>query len=119
MLSGTVLTKVQENRLRLTAEEQKGKKTNIAASVKRDSSRGRTEIDIRGMTVLEAEEEVSRFIDGAVVSNLETVYVIHGKGTGALRKGVHEMLRSNPSVKSFRLGTFGEGEDGVTVVSLA
>ena len=119
VLSGTILTKVQENRLRLTAEEQKGKKTNITASVKRDSSRGRTEIDIRGMTVLEAEEEVSRFIDGAVVSNLETVYVIHGKGTGALRKGVHEMLRSNPSVKSFRLGTFGEGEDGVTVVSLA
>ena len=61
---------------------------------------------------------VSQYIDGAVMAKLNVVTIIHGKGTGALRKAVHEMLRRNKAVKSFRLGHYGEGEAGVTVVEL-
>lgn len=117
VLSGNILTKVAESRLRLTEQPKKEKKV-MSASIKRDSGKGKMELDIRGMTVLEAEAEVDRFIDSAVAGNLNVVSIIHGKGTGALRKGVHEMLRSNPSVRTFRLGTFGEGEDGVTLVEI-
>jgi DNA mismatch repair protein MutS2 len=70
------------------------------------------------METLEAESVVENFIDAAVMGKLETVTIIHGKGTGALRKKVHELLRRNPQVKSFRLGVYGEGEDGVTVATL-
>jgi len=76
------------------------------------------ELDIRGMESLEAESVVESYIDSAVMARLETVTVIHGKGTGALRKAVHALLKRNKSVKSFRLGAFGEGEAGVTVVEL-
>ena len=76
------------------------------------------ELDIRGMETLEAESVVANYIDSAVVARLETVTIIHGKGTGALRKAVHALLKRNKSVKSFRLGVFGEGEAGVTVVEL-
>jgi DNA mismatch repair protein MutS2 len=76
------------------------------------------ELDIRGMETLEAESVVENFIDAAVMGKLENVTIIHGKGTGALRKKVHELLRRNPQVKSFRLGVYGEGEDGVTVATL-
>ena len=65
-----------------------------------------------------AEPVVERFIDSAVMGTLNSVTIIHGKGTGALRKAVHQMLRKNPAVKSFRLGVYGEGEAGVTVVEL-
>lgn len=76
------------------------------------------ELDIRGMESLEAESVVESYIDSAVMARLETVTIIHGKGTGALRKAVHALLKRNKSVKSFRLGAFGEGEAGVTVVEL-
>ena len=61
---------------------------------------------------------MENYIDAAVMAHLETVTIIHGKGTGALRKAVHALLKRNKSVKSFRLGAFGEGEAGVTVVEL-
>ncbi len=76
------------------------------------------EIDLRGMTSEEAVAAVELFIDSASMSNLETVRIIHGKGTGALRSAIQSSLRKNKLVKSFRLGVYGEGEDGVTVVSL-
>lgn len=76
------------------------------------------ELDIRGMETLEAEGVVENFIDAAVMGRLETVTIIHGKGTGALRAKVQELLRHNRAVKSFRLGVYGEGEAGVTVVTL-
>ena len=77
-----------------------------------------SELDIRGMETLEAEGVVEQFIDSAVMGRLETVTIIHGKGTGALRKMVHQVLRRNKAVKNYRLGVYGEGEAGVTVVTL-
>ena len=76
------------------------------------------ELDIRGMETLEAESVMETFLSSAVMGHLETVTIIHGKGTGALRKAVHDILRRNKNVKSFRLGVYGEGENGVTVVTL-
>ena len=81
-------------------------------------SRASSELDIRGYETLEAESVVENYIDSAVMAKLGTVTIIHGKGTGALRKAVHEMLKRNKAVKSFRLGRYGEGEAGVTVVEL-
>lgn len=76
------------------------------------------EVDIRGMASDEAILELDRYIDNAIVSGLETIRIIHGKGTGVLRKSVQAHLRSHKAVKSFRLGTFGEGENGVTIAEL-
>ncbi len=76
------------------------------------------EIDIRGMETLEAVPVVERYIDDAYLGRLESVRIIHGKGTGALRQTVHETLRRHKRVKGFRLGRYGEGETGVTVVEL-
>ena len=80
--------------------------------------RASSELDIRGYETLEAESVVENYLDAAVMAKLETVTIIHGKGTGALRKAVHEILRRSKAVKSFRLGRYGEGEAGVTVVEL-
>ena len=76
------------------------------------------ELDIRGMETLEAESVVETFLSAAVMDRMETVTIIHGKGTGALRKAVHDILRRNKSVKTFRLGMYGEGENGVTIVTM-
>ena len=76
------------------------------------------ELDIRGMMTDEAIPVVEQFLDGARMAKLETVTIIHGKGTGALRKAVQTYLRSSPYVKSFRAGRYGEGEMGVTIVEI-
>ncbi len=76
------------------------------------------EIDLRGMMTDEAIPVMERYLDSALMAKLETVTIIHGKGTGALRAAVQQNLKTNKTVKSFRLGRFGEGETGVTVVEL-
>ena len=76
------------------------------------------EIHLRGMTVEEAKEELDRFLDRAVVAGLQQVYVIHGKGSGVLRKMLTEYLRNHPEVESLRLGNWNEGGAGVTIVKL-
>ena len=76
------------------------------------------ECDVRGMNVEEAILAIDMFLDGATLNRLNEVNIIHGKGTGVLRAGVHKHLRAHPSVAEFRLGRYGEGEDGVTVVTL-
>ena len=81
-------------------------------------TRAASELDIRGLETLEAESVVENYLDAAVMAKLNTVTIIHGKGTGALRKAVHDYLRRSRRVKSFRLGRYGEGESGVTVVEL-
>lgn len=78
----------------------------------------RNEIDVRGMTVEEAILDIDKFLDDAALAGLTEVSVIHGKGTGALRAGVQDYLRRNKHAKSFRLGRYGEGETGVTIVEL-
>ena len=76
------------------------------------------EIDLRGMESLEAVLAAERYLDSAVMAKMKTVTIIHGKGTGALREAIQQMLKRNKLVKSYRLGRFGEGEAGVTVVEL-
>ena len=74
-----------------------------------------SEVDLRGMDTVEAVCALSLYLDSAFRSNLSSVRIIHGKGTGAVRAAVHQELRRNKHIKSFRLGVYGEGEDGVTI----
>ena len=77
-----------------------------------------SEINVIGLNVEEAIFVVDKFLDDCSIANLQTVRIVHGKGTGKLREGIHKFLKSNSRVKSFRVGTYGEGEMGVTVVEL-
>jgi len=76
------------------------------------------ELDIRGMNLSDATLKIEKFLDDSFLLGLSSVQIIHGKGTGVLRKGVHDILRHNSHTKSFRLGVYGEGESGVTIVTL-
>lgn len=123
--AGKMKMTVKRGQVRLleTAEEiQKKKKQQSRAQSSSPkiqlASRAASELDIRGYETLEAESVVDNYIDSAVMAKLGSVTIIHGKGTGALRKAVHEILRRNKAVKSFRLGRYGEGEAGVTIVEL-
>jgi len=78
----------------------------------------RSEIDLRGMLVEEGREALDKYMDDAVLGGIGLIYVIHGKGTGAMRAGIQDFLRGHPHVRSFRLGEYGEGDSGVTVVEL-
>lgn len=124
---GIMKTKTNISHLRLAEEDKvtvENKKKNSASRVSKVGVSGKTErkssleLDIRGCAIDEGIHEVDRFIDNAVMLNAGIVTIIHGKGTGLLRQGIQRHLRSHPSVKSFRNGVFGEGEDGVTVVEL-
>lgn len=84
----------------------------------RATRRAVSELDLRGVTVMEAERMVDEYIDECSLSGLKVVSVIHGKGTGALRAAVQQRLKRNKLVESYRLGTYGEGESGVTIVTL-
>ena len=77
-----------------------------------------TELDVRGENVEDAIYLLEKFLDDAILSSLSVVRVIHGKGTGMLRNGLHAYLKKQPRVKTYRLGTFGEGDAGVTVIEL-
>ena len=122
--SGILKMKAKADEVRLIEDDERAaKKKNPAVTVRQNADRAlRTsasrELDIRGMETLEAESVVENFLSAAVMGRLDTVTIIHGKGTGALRKAVHDILRRNKAVKSFRLGVYGEGESGVTVVTL-
>ena len=119
--AGKMKMTVKAQQVRLPEGQPKKKPTAPASggSAKLNlQSRAASELDIRGYETLEAESVVENYIDSAVMAKLGTVTIIHGKGTGALRKAVHEMLKRNKAVKSFRLGRYGEGEAGVTVVEL-
>ncbi len=76
------------------------------------------EINVIGLNIEEATQIIDKYLDDANLSKLETVRIVHGKGTGKLRTGIHSYLKKHPHVKSFRMGTYGEGEMGVTVVIL-
>lgn len=103
-----------------TSEEQlayapKKFATNISRKKRSNVS---AEIDLRGMMSLEALDKLDKYLDDVYLAGVSPVTIIHGKGTGALRKAVHEYLRGNPRVKGYRLGQYGEGEAGVTIVEL-
>lgn len=119
--SGIMKTKISVKKLRLvepekvTYQNKKVSTKGVRGKMERSSS---MELDIRGRAVDEGVHEVDMFLDNAVLAGAGIVTVIHGKGTGILRQGIHQHLKAHPSVKSFRLGRFGEGEDGVTIVEL-
>ena len=92
-----------------------GVRKSLQSNMNRKSS---MELDIRGMMTDEGIMEVDRFIDNCLIAGIETVTIIHGKGTGALRAAVHQFLKQHKNVKSYRLGEYGEGEAGVTVAVL-
>ncbi len=77
-----------------------------------------SQTDIRGMNVEEAVQELGKFLDDAAIAGLSEITIVHGKGTGMLRNGVQQYLKTNHHVKSFRLGKYGEGESGVTIVTM-
>ena len=120
--AGIIRTRVPVSGLRLLEGKKAGSAGSSAPRTRGVASRAqrsvRTEIDLRGLTSEEALLESDRFIDEAVMAGLEKITLIHGKGTGALRAAIHKHLRGHPSVKSFRLGAYGEGEMGVTIVEL-
>ncbi len=122
--SGILKMKAKADEVRLIEDDERAaKKKNSAVTIRQNADRAlRTsaarELDIRGLETLEAEGVVENFISAAVMGHLDTVTIIHGKGTGALRKAVHDILRRNRAVRAFRLGVYGEGESGVTVVTL-
>jgi DNA mismatch repair protein MutS2 len=119
--SATVVSGNARLRVRLdTLVKVKGRinSENSASSSALYTPEGKTEIDLRGLLGDEAIPQVERFLDDALVSGLHRVDIIHGKGTGALRKRISEFLKTYPHVKSFRLGEWNEGGAGVTVVEL-
>ncbi len=120
--AGIIKTRVPISNLRLLEETQvQVPKRSVTKRVTTGSSRGggsMSELDLRGETVLDALLEVDRFLDNAQLNGLNQVTIIHGKGTGALRKAVQDHLKRHSAVKSYRLGVYGEGESGVTIVEL-
>ena len=102
--------------------EKKGRqpagKNNTGTRVNVSTRDVESECDVRGMSLDEALLAVDMFLDGAMLNRLRQVFIIHGKGTGTLRSGIQAALKKHPAVKEFRLGRYGEGEDGVTVVTM-
>lgn len=120
---GSMTVKTNSGNLRLVEKTPPKKQQSTAGKIKKSltsnaSRRGGMELDIRGCMGDEGVLQMEMFLDGAILSGLNQVMIIHGKGTGALREAVHAALKRNPRVKSFRLGAYGEGEAGVTVVEL-
>ena len=121
--SGMIKMKADISDLRLIGgKKQPKKQTNGMRTVHTGSSNAtassNSSIDLRGTTVEEAMLDLDKFIDGVLRTGLNQITIIHGKGTGALRKGIHIYLRKHPNIRTFRVGTFGEGEEGVTIAEL-
>ena len=118
--AGIMNVTAKEDEVLLLEGESAKKKTSVsaAAAATLRTAVVASEIDLRGMEAAEGVLAAERYIDSAVMSKLKTVTIIHGKGTGVLRAAIQQMLKKNKAVKSFRLGRYGEGETGVTVVEL-
>ncbi len=122
---GVMKTKMNISRLRLeeapkvtVGNKAVKKQRNVGKVGVKAERRGKMELDIRGCACDDGVYQLDQFVDQAVMSNISMLTIIHGKGTGLLRQAVHRRLKSHPSVKSFRPGVYGEGEDGVTIVEL-
>ncbi len=120
---GSMKTNVKQyNLLPIKKDKNEAKKKSVSSGKisgnKLKSKTATTELNVIGQTVDEAIFVIDKFLDDSSLANLHTVRIVHGKGTGKLRQGIHQYLKKHPHVSSFRLGTFGEGEMGVTVVEL-
>jgi DNA mismatch repair protein MutS2 len=115
--AGAMKLKANLRDMRLCAPE-KPKKPRGGSKISVAPRAVERECDVRGMNTEEAILAVDMFLDGAAINKLHEVNIIHGKGTGVLRAGVQKHLKAHPAVEEFRLGRYGEGEDGVTVVTL-
>lgn len=118
--AGIVKMRVEFSNLRLLKEDTVKKPVRkTTRTVKTDVSRtASTEVDVRGQTAIEAVMSVDNAIDSAILMGLNTLTIIHGKGTGVLRKEIQAHLKKHPSIRSYRLGTYGEGDAGVTIAEL-
>ena len=117
--AGVMKFKAHLSQLRLKNDQPKPKqKTSIHSQVNTMERSVHMACDVRGMNLEEAIMAVGQYLDQARMAGLGEVTIVHGKGTGILRAGIQKELRHNPYVKKFRLGVYGEGEDGVTVVQL-
>ena len=123
--AGVVRTKARLEDLRLIEEDERGQKKKPAqkSAVKSSvtverSNQFKSEIDLRGMTGDEAWLAVDKYLDDAIMYNMQSVHLIHGKGTGALKNALWQFLRGDKRIASFRIGRYGEGDGGVTVVEL-
>ena len=117
---GIMKSKVKLTDISIIQDENTAKKKNTAkTSTKGVSSKAysiSTEIDLRGQMTVDAIQELDKYLDDAYLAKLPTITIIHGKGTGAMRQAVHQHLKRTKYIKSFRLGNYGEGESGVTIV---
>lgn len=118
--TGNLKTRVKLNNLKHAKREKKVKSTTYftSASTNGVNSLLKMQLDLRGKTVEEALIELDKFIDNAVLNNLKSITILHGKGSGKLRAAVHKYLKENKYVKAFHLGNFGEGDTGVTIVEI-
>ncbi len=115
---GAMKLKLHSSALRLV-KEKAGPKSASSYIRSGDITRSvKMQLDLRGMNAEEAILELEQYIDDAMMASIPTVTIVHGKGTGVLRSAVHQALRSNKAVKGYRLGKYGEGENGVTIVNL-
>ena len=116
--AGIMKFKAHLSQLRLIREEQPKQKATVRANTGAMARVVKMECDVRGMTLDEALNAVDQYLNEAVLAGMGEVSIIHGKGTGVLRSGIQQHLKRHMLVKSYRLGVYGEGEDGVTVVTL-
>ena len=117
--AGSAKTKIKLSNLELI--DNKKHETYVSAPVvpiSRGSREAQNELDIRGMNTLDADILIDEFLDNCSLAGYNVVSIIHGKGTGVLRTYGHNKLKKMKLVKEFRLGVYGEGEDGVTIVTL-
>lgn len=116
---GAIKTRVLKSHLSKSSKKIKSVSGHVTKNIKSKSNVSvSTEIDLRGQNILEATMELDGFIDTCVIAGLKQITIIHGKGTGQLRKGIQDYLKTNKQIKRFRIGNFGEGESGVTIAEL-
>lgn len=120
--AGIIKTRADISNLRLLDEQKQQTKTKPRGGTrtvtKQTDVKAVTTVDLRGMTAIEAIMDLESAIDSAILSGINQITIIHGKGTGVLRREVHSFLKTCKMIKSYRLGVFGEGESGVTIAEL-
>ena len=94
------------------------KQGSVKINIDSKATKIESELHLLGLRVDEALNHLDSYINSALLANMNTIRIVHGKGTGALKKAVHEYLKNNPHIKSYRLGNFGEGDLGVTIAEL-